>query len=261
MRIAMGSGLTGKYAYWYVSAINQASEMTPLPAPGADGLITLPIPAAYNQPGAQMRVLDVRQGRVAHIQVVDWSRTPLLQKQQLSSNLLQNAGFTGRPDDWKLEQTAPASGVMKLLEGLSAPPGVTGRVVRFDITALGTQNWHVQFYQPGVDLREGRLYLLAFWAKADRSRALTIDTILDEPNWRKVGLTTSVGLGPQWRKYSLVFTARGSKPRHTRVSFVLGDAPGAVDLAGVSLREVEGADLIQPATPQSAVSLTPADFN
>jgi hypothetical protein len=42
---------------------------------------------------------------------------------------------------------------------------------------------------------------------------------------------------------------------------VLGDAPGAVELAGISLRAVEGADLIQPATPQSAASLTPADFN
>ncbi len=261
MRITMSRALQGSYSYWFVSPSNQASKLKPLPSPGANGLLMLTIPAPYNRPGAQLRVMDARLGKVAHLPVVDFSQQPVIDQQQVGSNRLQNPDFARNLEAWTVE-AAPNTGVKtQILDGLDTPPGVAGQVAHFDVTALGAQDWHVQCYQKGIDLTEGRQYLLAFWAKADRNRPLRVDTTLDHPDFHKVGLDQSFALTPQWQKCEVKFTTVRTEPNHTHLSFALGGALGSVELAGISLRQVTGADVLQPASPKAALTLSAGDFN
>ena len=183
---------------------------------------------------------------------------------QVGPNVLTEPGHGhgNTPRDWTLEWSgATARGTLQRLDGLDGPAGVAGRVLRLEVTALGAENWRVQCFQAGVDLQSGSLYQMAFWAKADRARNLSLNALVDKPDWHLVGLNASVALTPQWQKYVVPFTARHSLAGHTRISFLLGDALGTLDLAGMSLRRVAGSPVAHPQDPNGAVGLALGDFH
>ncbi len=152
-------------------------------------------------------------------------------------NLLQNADLMRGAEHWTLEvHEAPASAKMELPDNVAAPPGVTGKVLRINVAQIGTQNWHIQLHQTGLDLTENEPYTVTFWARADRPRPLSVYTGLDQEDWHHIGLDKQVALTPEWQKYTMAFTAARTVKDHDRLSFVLGDAPGTVDLAGIMLR-------------------------
>jgi hypothetical protein len=261
MRLIGSNELLKHCEFWFVSATNQASAMQPLPEPDRAGQVVLNVPYRYNQPGAQLRILDRRSGRVARLPIVDFGPNAMVVRQDLSTNLLQNADFTHGLQSWRLERSnGKAEGSVRFLDGMESPPAVAGRVIHFDITAIDVHNWSLQCYQAGVDLQDGKPYRVSFWARANRARPLTIDMILDRPDWHRVGVESSVALTPEWHKYSFSVTPTRTQPGHTRLSFILGDALGSVELAGLALRRVTGPDQVEGASSKAALTLAPADF-
>ncbi|MCW3098919.1 MAG: hypothetical protein JWL77_4537 [Chthonomonadaceae bacterium] len=261
MRLHISRALTGPYTYWFVAAAGQASPQQALPPTDAHGRVALTIPAAYNHAGAQMRLLDQSLGKVARLPVTDFSRRDLIVAPVVGDNLLRDEKTTDLAHAWFLEKTAPAQGTLQERDALEGPVGTAGRVLRLDVSALGTQNWHVQCYQTGVNLQEGKTYQLSFWAKADHPRKLSVSVVLDKPNYNPLGLATSVDLTPNWQKYMMPFTAQHIVPNHGRVGFILGDALGTVSLAGITLRPGNGQSVAHPRDPGSAIDVTLADFH
>ena len=105
-------------------------------------------------------------------------------------------------------------------------------------SALGSERWHVQFYQAGLDLLEGEPYTLAFWARAEQPRPLSINANVNVGDGHGIGLTVDgVSLTPTWRKYAYTFTPNRVEKNHCRVTLLLGEARGAVTLAGMVLRQ------------------------
>ncbi len=152
-------------------------------------------------------------------------------------NLLENADFMRGAEHWTLERnTAPADGALELPENVPAPNGVAGKVLRVQVKTLGGQNWHLQLHQTGLDLTEGEPYTVSFWAKADRNRPLPVGVRLDTGDYHNIGLDATASLTTEWRQFTYAFTVNRSQRSHNRLSFVLGDALGTVDLAGVILR-------------------------
>jgi hypothetical protein len=261
MRLHISRALTGPYSYWFVAAAGQASPPQPLPPTDAHGRVALTIPAAYNHAGAQMRLLDQSLGKVARLPVTDFSRPDVVVTPLVGDNLLRDEKTTDLAHAWFLEKTAPAQGTLQERDALEGPVGLTGRVMRLDVSALGTQNWHLQCYQTGVNLQEGKTYQLSFWAKADHPRKLSVSVVLDKPNYNSLGLAASVDLTPNWQKYMMPFTAQHIVPNHGRVGFILGDALGTVSLAGITLRPGNGQSVAHPRDPGSAIDVTMADFH
>jgi hypothetical protein len=261
MRLQMSPALIGPYTYWFVAATGQASPMQTLPRQGTRSRVILPVPVAYNQAGAQLRLLDQTSGKVARYLVTDAGRADTVASPQAGRNLLRDDRNSDPAQLWSLEKTPPAEGLLQAQDALEGPVGIRGNVLRMEVTVLGTENWHIQCYQAGINMKEGRAYQLTFWAKADRPRKLSINGIVDQPDWRSLGLGTSVDLTTNWERYTLPFTAQHVVPNHGRVSFVLGDAVGTVSLAGISLRPGSGRILSHPRTATSVVDVTTADFN
>jgi len=260
LRLELARSLVGPFSYWFVADTGKSSGVHRLPRRNADGQIVVPVPLAYNRPNAQIRLLDQSTGRVARLPVVDVSHSDVVVEPQVGKNLLRAEQTTDNPQIWTLENNVPAHGTIQVLDALEGPLGATGKVLRLEVTALGTENWHVQCYQTGVNLREGKSYVLAFWAKADRPRKLVVTSILDQADWHSLGLGSSVDLTTAWKKYVVPFVASHVVPNHGRVSFCLGDALGTVNLANISLRRESGQSVARARAPDRVVDLTLTDF-
>src|SRR5262249_48844215 len=137
--------------------------------------------------------------------------------------------------------------------------GAKGRVASFNVTALGKENYAVHFYQEGMDLQEGEVYTVAFWAKADRKRPLSVNASVNKEDYRRTGLDARINLDNQWRRLSLAFTATRVVKNSIRLVFALADTLGTVDLSEVSLQPgIEST--IEEAINRPSTLITPADF-
>jgi len=261
MRLEVAHSLTGPFSYWFVAEAGQSSGIHRLPRRDTNDQIVLTVPAAFNQPNTEIRLLDQSTGKVARLLVADVSHSDVVVEPQVGKNLLRAEQTADNPQIWTLENNVPAHGTMEVLDALEGPVGATGKVLRLEVTALGTQNWHVQCYQTGVNLQEGKNYLLAFWAKADRSRKLAVSAILDNADWHSLGLGSSVDLTPAWKKYVVPFVASNVVPNHGRISFCLGDALGTVSLANISLRRGSGRSVARARAADRVVDLNFTDFH
>lgn len=152
-------------------------------------------------------------------------------------NLLLNSDFTRGAERWTLEvNAAPASARMTLSDSAELPTGVTGKVLRLNIAALGAESWHPQLHQTGIDLTESEPYTVTFRAKADRVRSLPIYTSIDRGDYHHVGLDATAELTTQWQQFTFAFTAARTVKDQNRLSFILGGALGTVDIANVVVR-------------------------
>lgn len=261
-RVRLDPRLKSHYTYWFVSPDKQASASQPLPLPDKTGVVTLAIPAGFSGAGAQIRFQDSEHGTVASLQCVDVTRPGQTFQQQLAGNLLANGEFRRGTQGWVLEAPVPpANGTMMQASGVDTPAGAAGKVLEFNVLALGAHNWHIQAYQDGVNLADGKPYQFSFWARSDRTRPLSVDMILGRPDWHQVGVSTQATLTTSWQKFSFAFTPSHAVPNSTRVEFILGDALGLIDVADVSLREVRGAVVVKQASENRFETLTPANFN
>jgi len=261
MRVRLAPGMTGSFKYWFVNPPDKGAKMRPLPPPDRSGAVLLEIPAEFNRTGAQLRILNVKQGRVARLPVQDVSTSYVTRSPNVGPNLLANAEFTQGQKPWTFEMASPGKGSLQIEDALATPPGVTGRAVRLDVTAIGKQPWSVQCYQNGVNLADRTPYVLSFWAKADRARPLHVDGIVDKADWHQIGITQTIHVGTGWQKFLLPFTANRVEANHTRISFVLGEATGVIELAGISLRRSEGAARSTTHPADTVITIADRDFN
>jgi hypothetical protein len=181
------------------------------------------------------------------------------------ADLIRNGDFSAGTASWGLERHEGARAEAQTPAGASLPDGVRGRALRLQVMRSGKQGWHIQFLQTGLDLGEGEVYTLSFWARADRKRGLGCSTSLDQGDYRGVGLADGVMLTPEWQRFERTFTARRTVPKHTRLVFSLGvGGEGAVELAGVSLRPgakdtlPKGATVEAGTMPQGRLHKSPA---
>lgn len=235
VKIVKDGVVPGDLVYWLAAPSLSPSGQRPLPAPDATGAIVIEVPPSYDLPGAQIKILDERKGLLAHVPIRDSSGRAAVNL--LGPNLLQNGDFQHESDRWTTELGGGAAkGQLEWIGGAEMPEGATGRILRVRVTAIDSTNWHVQVHQTGLDLKESEPYTLTFWARADRARPLSINATVDKDDFHWIGLSNQIGLTTEWRKFNLVFTATRTLRSHNRLGFVLGDAVGAIDLAGVMLQ-------------------------
>jgi len=173
-------------------------------------------------------------------------------------NLLRNPSFTAGDQHWSVVRGSEAARGKLEVASAGGPPGVAGGVASILIEAVGTLSWHVHLVQQGIALQDLAPYALEFWARADRQRTMEIDAAVDEEDDHHIGLECEIPLTTQWRRYEVVFTPSRVSPDRNRLAFLVGQAVGRVDLAGVSLRragEVAGAD-----PPPAQITVSASDF-
>ena len=179
-------------------------------------------------------------------------------------NRLLNSDFSAGAENWNLElNAAPAAAKLSLPDDVKLPAGAAGHAARINVAMLGGQNWNIQFVQSKLDLTEGEPYTLSFWAKADKLRSLGVYASVDTGDYHKIGFGADAALGTEWKQFSYSFAANTTLKEHDRLVFVLGDALGTVDIAGISLRPGSETPLPDGATieagnfPSSRIAFNP----
>jgi hypothetical protein len=113
-----------------------------------------------------------------------------------------------------------------------------GGALRLDISVADGVDQHVQCFQRGVDLQDSHSYTLRFRARANTLRDAQVEAHLDQPDYHNVGLKQIVPLLPVWQTFTYTFRATRPLANDTSVpAFALGNKPGTVWLADVSLNE------------------------
>lgn len=149
----------------------------------------------------------------------------------LTNNTFEN-GLTG----WTLEQHGGARAEAVLVQDVLSPLRQVGRAVKIVVTQPGTEGWHVQLNQRNLSVREGALYEVTFWVKADRSHTLTLTLQQSGPSYDSAGLWETVRATPAWRQVRFRFVATRTE-NNARLNFSgLGNRPVTLWLAAPSLR-------------------------
>jgi hypothetical protein len=137
---------------------------------------------------------------------------------------------------WTLERNQPPADA-ELTVRNPPTPAPKPPVFQVKVKTLGAANWHLQLHHVGLDLKEGEPYTLTFRAWADKERNLPVYTGLDQPDWHHTGLDATLKISPEPKTFRLVFTAVRTVPNHNRLSFILGDALGDVNLTDIRLQQ------------------------
>jgi len=144
--------------------------------------------------------------------------------EQLGGNLLNNGDFELSevgdtiPLHWSLEQhgTCKAWCSRQRLEAR--------RALQIDIAEADDTEWHLQFNQPGLALKKGQYYTVAFEAAADKPRSITCSVGQADSPWANLGFSERIDLTEKRTAYRFGFTA-GADEDNARLSFAIGASP------------------------------------
>ena len=167
-----------------------------------------------------------------------------LTKRYGKDEALASAWQAGLPHASGLSQLTPQNQWTYETQGASVatfqniPSEGTSPKLEVNVTRVDGVTWHIQAHLAGLTLKGGTDYTVSFRARSDSNRKVLVYSSLDIADWRNTGLSSSVDLSPEWKQYSLSFTAGAATDGHNRIAFMLGDQPGKVFIE--STRLVEG---------------------
>jgi hypothetical protein len=159
-------------------------------------------------------------------------------------NQLQNPQFQNDTTGWTLEQQSGK--VSWTTEDIGVNPGTPlppGRALKLSIAEMGSETWHLQLHQNGLDVEDGANYTVSFWAKADKNRDLSFYAGLDQAPWRQIGGNQTLSVTPEWKRFTVLLTPSQPVANHNRLSWVLGNVTGDVWLADVALQKGYAVDI------------------
>ncbi len=146
---------------------------------------------------------------------------------QTSANLLK---ATNKVGSWTFETTGDAKGAISS----------TADSIVFETIQTGSEHWHVQAYQAGLDLQEGTDYTLSFEIKANNDGSVSyVLGMINEADWHPIGLYEEVLLNEDFEKHAFKFTATDVVKGNCRVGFVLGDQTGKVTVRNLVLQKMD----------------------
>lgn len=137
--------------------------------------------------------------------------------------------------------------VQRTDDGAGGPIGVS-------VIECANEPWSVKLNAPPVAVVKGQWYRLDFRARASESAVLGVDLSLPHEPWTNLGLTQSIGLGPEWDDYTADFVAIDDVALAS-VSFWLGGFRGGVEIDRFHMRsgeELEGPWSLDASPPAAA---------
>jgi len=135
---------------------------------------------------------------------------------------------TNKAESWRFEQHEGGKGSLK----------ATDDAIELTVAEVDGTDWHVQAIRTGLDLKNGKQYVLKFQAKASESRSIGVNAGIDEEDWHNIGLQESAFLSKEYKPFEFTFTADGvAAEKKNRIALVLGDSKGTVTVKNMTLTE------------------------
>jgi hypothetical protein len=145
-------------------------------------------------------------------------------EEKKAANLLKPVN---KPESWQFEQHDSAKGTIKAEED----------AIVFDVTESDGTDWHVQAEQVGLDLKDGKEYVLTFKAKAAADRPVTVGASINQDDWHSIGLQESAELGKEYKEIKYEFKADMTVANKNRIGISVGNEKGKVWIKDMTLTE------------------------
>ena len=150
--------------------------------------------------------------------------TPAKDAKGEAKNLLKP---TNEPDSWVFELNDAGKGEMK----------ADGDAIVFHTTETTGTDWHVQAYQPELDLKDDQDYVVKFQMKSEEPVEVLLVAVINEDDWHEIGLHESLKPTDEYKDYEFEFTAHDTVDKNNRMGFVLGIDKGVVSVKDMTLTE------------------------
>ncbi|MBN1562056.1 carbohydrate binding domain-containing protein, partial [candidate division KSB1 bacterium] len=125
--------------------------------------------------------------------------------------------------NWVLELHEGARATMAIDE---TNPHKGSRCAKIDVTNVTGTNWHIQWKQVNLTIKQDSLYTVTFAGRSDATRSVNVAIQQDTDPWT-VFYSTTVQLGSDWKTYWFSFLASTTVERAIRLSYSLGGAAGS----------------------------------
>lgn len=158
------------------------------------------------------------------LQALSAEEAPAKDAKADSTNLLKP---TNDVESWVFEVNGEGQGEMK----------VDDDAIVFSTTKTDGTDWHVQTYQPGLDLEEGKVYVVKFAMKSPQEVAVNLVGQIHQADWHEIGLRQELSPGKEYTDFEFEFTANDVVDGNNRIGFVLGFAEGDVLVKDLTLTE------------------------
>lgn len=155
--------------------------------------------------------------------------------QPLGDNFLLNNDFSvisqgsKTPKNWNLEQHSGSKAE------LSVGRYQNQDAIELNPTQLNGTDWHLQFGQSGLALKEGRYYTVSFKAVAQKDRSINCNVSMSHEPWSNLGLSRKLELADQWKTFRFGFVAKAGDD-NARITFVFGGDKAKVYLSGLKFQ-------------------------
>ena len=137
---------------------------------------------------------------------------------------------TNRTESWRMETHGSGKGSMK----------TDGAGIVFKTDEVTDTDWHVQAYQNGLSLKEGKQYKVSFQMKSPDYSTLVIMAMSHAPDdYHPLGLAEEFQTDPGFSDFEFTFTANDVIEGKSRIGFILGRDTGTVVLKNLKMVEVE----------------------
>lgn len=146
--------------------------------------------------------------------------------------LLRNGDLGRGTDDWVLQNSGGAESTVSVLKDAEGQP-----YLRWEATKAGTQEWHLQFFQPAVPVQHQKEYVLAFRARSDEPRELVISLMQQQEPWGTVGPPVRLKLIPEWREYGASWMVENETGAPVRLNIACANRVGVYGMGTLSLKE------------------------
>lgn len=129
-------------------------------------------------------------------------------------------------DSWRLEEHEGGKGTLK----------VVGDTVVMASTKVTGTDWHVQAVMTGLDIKEGKDYVLKFKAKSDVVANLGLSLGIDEEDWHQIGLGEQIVIGKTLAEHEFRFRAENVNTKmKNRITLALGTEPCEITITEMTL--------------------------
>jgi hypothetical protein len=146
-------------------------------------------------------------------------------REEGAGNQIVDSGFENDPinNNWQLEQHETATATMGIDE---SNPFAGTRSARVDVTNVSGTDWHIQWKQVNITIKEDSIYTVTFAGRSDASRTISIAVQQDTDPWA-VFYNASFQLQTEWQTFTFSFRAPQTNDNQTRLSFSLGGEEGS----------------------------------
>jgi hypothetical protein len=105
--------------------------------------------------------------------------------------------------------------------------------------------FNIQLNEPGIGVKAGESYRLAFRARANGPRPILYGISMAHAPWLGLGFYREAALTTDWKEFSEVFSL-ASNDDNARLHFDLGASPESVQFESVTLRHEPSGALVGP---------------